>query len=147
MCDKEELIRFWWRSQSRSDFFDFSFFSDSSPLSNYGYCRLSLKIVNGFGWNLVDRLGVWQGWIDLILVKIQIQMWFFFFSDSSPSSNYGYCTISLKVENGFGWNLVERLGVWQGRIDSILVKIPIQMWFFFLVILHHWAIMAIVGYL
>ena len=31
-----------------------------------------------------------------------------------------------KVVDAFGWNLVDTLGVWQGRIDSILMKIRIQ---------------------
>ena len=34
--------------------------------------RISQKAADGFGRNLVLRLGVWQGWINLILVKIQI---------------------------------------------------------------------------
>jgi len=25
-------------------------------------CRISQKVVDGSGWNFVDRLGVWQGW-------------------------------------------------------------------------------------
>ena len=38
-------------------------------------------------------------------------------------------------------NLVHRLGAWQGRIDSILVKIRIRDFFFYSkVILHHWEI-------
>ena len=53
------------------------------------------------------------------------------------------CTGYLKkVVDGFGQNLVDTLGVWQGRIDSILVKIRIQIWkqglFNFEPILHHW---------
>ena len=35
---------------------------------------------------------------------------------------------SQKVMDGFGQNLVDRLGAWRGRIDSILVKIWIQIW-------------------
>ena len=46
--------------------------------------------------------------------------------------------ISQNVVDGFGRNLVDRLGVWQGWIDSILVKIRI--WRIFEVILHHWEI-------
>ena len=37
-----------------------------------------------------------------------------------------YSTISQKVVHGFEWNLVDTLGVWQGRIYSILVKIWIR---------------------
>ena len=54
------------------------------------------------------------------------------------------CMISQKVVDGSGQNLVDRLGVWQGRVDSILMKILIQIWirelFNFKVILHHWEI-------
>ena len=39
-----------------------------------------------------------------------------------------YSTISQKVGDRFGWNLVDRLGVWQGQIYSILVKIRIRIW-------------------
>ena len=49
--------------------------------------------------------------------------------------------ISQKVVNEFGQNSVDRSGVWQGRIDSILLKIRIQIWesfyCFFIVILHN----------
>ena len=48
-----------------------------------------------------------------------------------------YSMISQKVLDGFTWNLMDRLGVWQGRIDSILMKIQIRIriwklfkWFF-----------------
>ena len=34
--------------------------------------------------------------------------------------------ISPEVVDGFGWDLVERLGVWKGRNDSVLVKILIR---------------------
>ena len=48
---------------------------------------ISQKVVDGFGRNLVDMLGVWKRLIDLILVKIQIWIWiqelFNFLSDSS----------------------------------------------------------------
>ena len=33
-----------------------------------------------------------------------------------------YCTISQRVEDGFSQMLADRLGVSQGRMDSILVK-------------------------
>ena len=36
--------------------------------------------------------------------------------------------ISQKVMGRFRWNLVDRLRVWQGRIDSILVEVRIQIW-------------------
>ena len=49
---------------------------------------ISQKVVDGFGRNLVDKLGVSQGRIYLILVKIRIRIWirelFQFVSDSSP---------------------------------------------------------------
>ena len=38
-------------------------------------CRISQNVVDGFGRNLVDRLGVSQGRIDSILVKIRIRIW------------------------------------------------------------------------
>ena len=51
-------------------------------------CRISQKVVERSGWNLVDGLGVWQGRTDEILVKIRIRIWirelFDFLSDSSP---------------------------------------------------------------
>ena len=36
--------------------------------------------------------------------------------------------ITQKVVDGLGWNLVDRLGVWHGRNDSILVKLWIWIW-------------------
>ena len=38
-------------------------------------CRISQKVVDGPGWNLVDRLGVWQRQTDSILVKIHLRIW------------------------------------------------------------------------
>ena len=41
-----------------------NFKSDSSPLRDYAkpiYRMISQKVVDGFGQNLVDRLGAWQG--------------------------------------------------------------------------------------
>ena len=56
------------------------FLSDSSPLRDRAkliYSTISQNVVDGFGWNLVDRLGVWQGRIDLFLVNIwvRIRIW------------------------------------------------------------------------
>ena len=42
-------------------------------------CSISQKVVDGFGLNLVDMLGVWQGRTDSILVKIQIRIRLLFF--------------------------------------------------------------------
>ena len=39
-----------------------------------------------------------------------------------------YSTISQKVMDGFGRNLVDRCVVWQGRLVSILVNIRIRIW-------------------
>ena len=39
-----------------------------------------------------------------------------------------YSMISQKVVDGFTLNLVDTFGVWQGRIDSILVKIRNRIW-------------------
>ena len=47
----------------------FNFQSDYSPLRDRAkliYSTISQKVVDGFGQKLVDRLGVWQGQIDLI---------------------------------------------------------------------------------
>ena len=49
---------------------------------------MSQKVVDGFGRHLVDRLGVPQGRIDSILVKISIQE--FFFNDSSSLPGIGF---------------------------------------------------------
>ena len=38
-------------------------------------CRISQKVVDGSGWNFVERLCVWQGQNDLMLVKIRIRIW------------------------------------------------------------------------
>ena len=48
--------------------------------------RISQKVVDESGWCFVDKLGVWQGRTDSILVKIQIRIrgLFNFLSDSSP---------------------------------------------------------------
>ena len=68
---KEEMTRFWWRFRSGYE----NFLSDSSPLRDRMklICStISQKVVDRFGSNLVDRLGVGQGRIDSILVKICI---------------------------------------------------------------------------
>jgi len=65
-------------------------------------CRVSEKVVDGFGWNVVDTLGVWRRRIDSILLKIRIRIQirglFNFLSDSSPlkdgAKNDGYPDIS-----------------------------------------------------
>ena len=53
-------------------------------------------------------------------------------------------TLSQKVVAGFRWNLVDRLGMWQGLIDSTLVKLEsgsgYENYLIFKVILHHWEI-------
>ena len=77
VCEKEESIQLWWRSGSDN------FLSDSSPLRDSAkpiYSMISQKVV--------DRLGVSQGRIDSISVKIRIRIWirelFNCQSDSSP---------------------------------------------------------------
>ena len=57
-----------------------SMLGDQSPPTGlfFSVClyvyRMSQKVVDGFGWNFVDRVGVWQGWTDWILVKIRIRL-------------------------------------------------------------------------
>ena len=66
-------------------------------------CRISQKVVGGFGRNLVDTLGVWQGRADLILVKIRIRIRirelysFFLKSDSSPLTDWAKNDISHDI--------------------------------------------------
>ena len=103
----------------------FSHLSVCVPVS-----RISQKDLNGFRRNFVDRLCVTRmNWLD-------------FGEDPDPDLAPGIFlvilhhweislktidnTISQNVMNGFGQNLVDRLDVWQGWIDSILVKIQIQ---------------------
>ena len=90
--------------------------------------RISQKVVDGSGWNFVDRSGVWQGQTDYIFMTIQIRIrrpeFFEWFFTIGPKTIYS--TISQKVVVGFGRNLVETLGVSQGRIASISVKIRIR---------------------
>ena len=38
-------------------------------------CRISQKVVDRFGWNLVARLGVGQCRIDEIFMNIRVQIW------------------------------------------------------------------------
>ena len=100
------------------------FLGDSSPLRGQKmiYSTISQKVVDGFGRNLVDMLGVSQWRIDSILVRIRN---FFDYSPSRDVAKLVYNTISEKVVDRFGRNLVDMLGVWQGRIDSNLVKIQV----------------------
>jgi len=44
----------------------FSFWQDNLRISFVCLCAGSQKVVDGSGWNLVDRLGVWHGRINLI---------------------------------------------------------------------------------
>ena len=91
--------------------------------------RISQKGMDRFGWNLVDRLGVCQGWIDLIVVRIQIREnisnFYFLISVTEGGWRFSFhpsvfvclsvSRISQKVRNGLRWNLMDRLGVWQGQ--------------------------------
>ena len=93
-------------------------------------CMISEKVMDGFRQNLVDRLGVWPGRIVLILVKIrfQIQILEFLtdFNHLEIRPKMIYSTISQNIVVGFGWNLVDRLGVWHECL--ILVKVSMQIW-------------------
>ncbi len=135
VCEKDELIGFWWRSESGSGYENYLIFKVILHHWQIGpktiYSTISQKVVDGFGWMLVDRLGVWHGRIDSILVKIWIRLVEFFkvilhHWEIGPKTTYS--TISQKVVDGFGWNLVDRLGVWPRQNDLILVKIPIWIW-------------------
>ena len=71
--------------------FYFVLFCQVVTMSNFSFvylfvCRISHKVVDGSGWNFVDRLGVRQGRTNSILVKVRIRMQLleFFLSDSSP---------------------------------------------------------------
>ena len=106
---------------------------------------ISQKVVDGFGRNLVGRLGVWQGRIDSILVKIRIWIreLYNFKSDSSPLRDRAkndivlYCMIFQKCigPDMFSWIrhyvaevcalpsalLVENVivGLWQNLMDKL----------------------------
>ena len=95
-------------------------------------CRISQKFVDGSRWNLEGRLGVTRTkWLDFDedpdldpttrIFKVILHQW-----EIRPKM---ICSmISQKAVDRFGWNFVDTLGVWQGRIDSILVKIWIRIW-------------------
>ena len=93
--------------------------------------RISQKLVDGFGCNLVFRV---------CCKEEMIRCWwragyYNLLRDSSPvrdraKNDIQHSEISQNVVDGFRWNLVDRLGVWQGRNYSILVKIHIQIWLF-----------------
>ena len=54
------------------------FFSDAFPLRDRAkliYSTISQKVVDGFGWNLVDRLDMLPWQTHSILVKIRIRIW------------------------------------------------------------------------
>ena len=78
---------------------------------------ISQKIVDRFGWNFVDTLGVWQGRIDSILVKIWIRIWIrellnylkWFFTVKRSGQKPISSMISEKVVDGFWRNLVDKL--------------------------------------
>jgi len=85
VCDHDELIRFWWRSGSGCDCYDLKvIFHHWETGLRIISSTISQKVVDRFGRNLVDRLGVSQGRIDSIFVKIRIRIrlleclkWFF----------------------------------------------------------------------
>ena len=99
-------------------------------------CEQDISKGCGWIWTIL-----WTGWVcdegKLIrfLVKIRIRIRLReFLIDSSPLRDRAkpiFRTISQKVVDGFGWNWVDMLGVWQGRNDSILVKIRIRIRVFF----------------
>ena len=81
-------------------------------------CRISQNVADGFGQNLVDRLGVWPWQIDSILVKILIEirrLEFFtcFFTIERSGSKTIYSTISQKCigPDMFLWIRHYRMGV------------------------------------
>ena len=65
-------------------------------------CWISQNVVHGFRQNLVDRLGVLQGRIDLTLVKICTGEFFYFLSDFIPLKDGAKNDISHLFQNVVG---------------------------------------------
>ena len=115
------------------------FLCDSSLLSDRAkshiYSMISQKVMAGFGRNLVDKLGAWQGWIYSILVKIwmwiRIREFLFLIFQViihhwEMGKNTVYSMIFQKVMDGLWHNLVEEFGKWWEQADKILVQVWIQ---------------------
>ena len=59
--NKDELIWFWWRSGSRSEFFLVILqYWEIGPRTIYCIARYLKKVMDGFGWNSLDELDTWQ---------------------------------------------------------------------------------------
>ena len=73
VCDKDEMIRFWWRFGS--SYYNFFFMIRHHwEIRQKKIYSTTVQVVDGFGWNLVDMLGVWQ-------VR-KIQFWWRYESES-----------------------------------------------------------------
>ena len=60
VCDKDELIRCWWRSGSSYSNFFLAILHHWEMGPQTRKQDISKKVVDGFGRNLVDTFGVWQ---------------------------------------------------------------------------------------
>ena len=90
---------------------------------------ISQKVDDGFGWNLVNRLGVWQGrisWfdcgedlnpdLDSIIFMMILYHW-------EMRQKTMFSMLTLKVVDDLWQNEVEELVRWQEKAGSILVKV------------------------
>jgi len=77
LCDKEELIRFWWRSESGNEKFLKLlqwFFTIERWGQKIKHSMMFQKVVDRLWQNLMDELDRWQEQADSILVQIRMQI-------------------------------------------------------------------------
>ena len=100
--------------------------------------RISQKVEDRFGWNLVNRLDVWQEGIVLRLLKIQIPeflLWFFNVEWWSGKQYIGWYLKKLCTDSAKTWwlswvlNKGERIRFWwRSRYQNFMWFFTIERW-------------------
>jgi len=96
---------------------DGSYFSPACLSVYLSVSRIYQEVMHQLRQNLVDSLGVWQRWIDSILVNIFIRIQIREFSNDSWPYMFDICMISQNIIDGIRQSLVDDLGRWQEQAE------------------------------